>query len=91
MNKRIEELALEARAYCDTLDVADSQIYNQIWQRQFAELIVRECCKVLLHESDRLYGLAAEETDELFADNFEICAEKCIDNMVHLEEHFELK
>lgn len=91
MNKRIEELALEARAYCDTLDVADSQIYNQIWQRQFAELIVRECCKVLLHESDRLYGLAAEETDELFADNFEICAEKCVDSTMLLEEHFELK
>jgi hypothetical protein len=39
-------------------------------------------------ESERLYKLSAEEKDELFASNFEICAEKCVDNEVAIKEHF---
>ena len=52
------------------------------------ELIVRECANVLRAESERLYKLSAEEKDELFASNFEICAEKCVDNEVAIKEHF---
>ena len=55
---------------------------------RFAELIVRECANVLRAESERLYKLSAEEKDELFASNFEICAEKCVDNEVAIKEHF---
>jgi hypothetical protein len=43
MNKRIRQLADEATAYADTLDVADQKIYQEIRDREFAELIVREC------------------------------------------------
>jgi ABC-type Na+ transport system ATPase subunit NatA len=55
---------------------------------KFAELIVQECVNVLREESERLYKLSAEEKDELFASNFEICAEKCVDNVEALKEHF---
>jgi hypothetical protein len=43
MNERIRELAEEATAYADTLDVADQKIYQKIRDREFAELIVKEC------------------------------------------------
>ncbi len=55
---------------------------------RFAELIVRECASVLKAESERLYQLASEEEDELFASNFEICAEKCVDNEEAIKQHF---
>ena len=61
---------------------------NHLNAEKFAELIVRECANVLRVESERLYKLASEETDELFASNFEICAEKCVDNEVAIKEHF---
>jgi hypothetical protein len=54
-------------------------------------LIVQECVNVLRAESERLYKLSAEEKDELFASNFEICAEKCWDNEVMIKEHFGVK
>ena len=43
MNDRIKQLADEATSYADTLDVADQKIYQKIRDREFAELIVREC------------------------------------------------
>jgi hypothetical protein len=46
MNERIKELADQATSYADTLDVADQKIYQKIRDREFAELIVKECAKV---------------------------------------------
>lgn len=43
MNERIKELADKATSYCDTLDIADQTIYQNIWKREFAELIIKEC------------------------------------------------
>jgi hypothetical protein len=42
MNERIKELALQATSYADTLDVADQRIYQEIRDREFAELIVQD-------------------------------------------------
>jgi len=82
MNKRIRELAEESY----------NEFYNvHIDLELFAELIVQECASVLRAESERLYKLSAEEKDELFASNFEICAEKCWDNEVMIKEHFGVK
>jgi hypothetical protein len=82
MNERIRELAEESY----------NEFYNvHIDLELFAELIVQECASVLRAESERLYKLSAEEKDELFASNFEICAEKCWDNEVMIKEHFGVK
>ena len=82
MNERIRELAEESY----------NEFYNvHIDLELFAELIVQECVNVLRAESERLYKLSAEEKDELFASNFEICAEKCWDNEVMIKEHFGVK
>ena len=79
MNERIRELVEESY----------NEFYNvHIDLELFAELIVQECVNVLRAESERLYKLSAEEKDELFASNFEICAEKCVDNVEALKEHF---
>ena len=90
MNERIRELWDKA-AY-STAAFRSGQ--NNSWETQvnfmdkFAKLIVRECANVLRAESERLYKLSAEEKDELFASNFEICAEKCVDNELAIKEHF---
>jgi hypothetical protein len=82
MNERIRELVEESY----------NEFYNvHIDLELFAELIVQECVNVLRAESERLYKLSAEEKDELFASNFEICAEKCWDNEVMIKEHFGVK
>ena len=52
MNERIKELADKATSYCDTLDIADQTIYQDIWKREFAELIVRECAEACMKRID---------------------------------------
>jgi len=82
MNERIRELVEESY----------NEFYNvHIDLELFAELIVQECVNVLRAESERLYKLSEEKKDELFASNFEICAEKCWDNEVMIKEHFGVK
>jgi len=81
MNKRMRELEKQCWDYQT----------NHLNTDKFAELIVQECINVLREESERLYKLSAEEKDELFASNFEICAEKCVDNVEALKEHFGVK
>ena len=81
MNKRMRELEKQCWDYQT----------NHLNTDKFAELIVQVCVNVLREESERLYKLSAEEKDELFASNFEICAEKCVDNVEALKEHFGVK
>jgi hypothetical protein len=81
MNERIWELWRKV-----TLDPTNEDSNDLI--QKFAELIVEECINVLMKESERLYKLGSEEKDELFARDFEVCAEKCMDNVVALKEHF---
>ena len=87
MNERIRECWLKA-AREDSGEKWDTQ---EEFIERFAMSIVEECVNVLREESERLYKLSAEEKDELFASNFEICAEKCVDNVEALKEHFGVK
>lgn len=89
MNERIKQLLGQAydEAVPETWTTLSSEQQGRVYEK-FAELIVRECANVLRAESERLYKLSAEEKDELFASNFEICAEKCVDNEVAIREHF---
>ncbi len=82
MNERIRELAEQAGL--------EYNFDPMTWLKyeKFAELIVRGCSDILMKESERLYKLESEEKDELFARDFEVCAEKCVDNVVALKEHF---
>jgi transcription termination factor NusB len=84
MNERIRQLAEQALFESEFDDEQNIKITMDI----FAELIVKDCVDLLREESERLYKLAAEEKDELFARNFEVGAEKCWDNEVMIKEHF---
>ena len=90
MNERIRELAEQAGfmvdrsgriMICFTSD-GDSEV------KKFAELIVKECCQYLNKEAERLYALSASEHRPNFQEDFEICAEKCYDNIQGLKDHF---
>jgi hypothetical protein len=61
--------------------------HNDTFEK-FAELIVRECCQYLDSEAERLYALSVSEHRPNFKEDFEICAEKCYDNIQGLKEHF---
>ena len=46
MNERIKEFAEQATSYADSLDVADKKIYQEIRDREFAELIIKEAARI---------------------------------------------
>jgi hypothetical protein len=86
MNDRIKLLAEQATKHFPKTGAS-----GEFWvvdEEKFAELIVRECCRYLDHEAERLYTLSGSEQDPVFQSNFEICAEKCYDNIQGLKEHF---
>jgi hypothetical protein len=54
----------------------------------FAELIVRECIDYLESETNRLTELAFTEQNADYKENFTLCAEKCLDNIQGIKDHF---
>jgi hypothetical protein len=101
MNERIKQLAEQAGEYVNEVYTPPvrSKTPGKIWEdghiewhtqfnQKFAELIVKECCQYLENEAERLYNLSGTENDPAFQSNFEICAEKCYDNVEGLKEHF---
>jgi hypothetical protein len=70
MNDRIQQLAEQATSYADTLDVADQRIYQEIRDREFAELIIKECAEVCLEANDhknilRHFGIEPDVNENL--------------------------
>ena len=70
MNDRIQQLAEQATLYADTLDVADQRIYQEIRDREFAELIVQECAEICLEANDhknilRHFGIEPDVNENL--------------------------
>lgn len=90
MNERIKELVGQAKFMAE--ETTNKQISKNAeldaFTEKFAELIVRECCRYLNSEAERLYALSASEHRPNFKEDFEICAEKCYDNIQGLKEHF---
>jgi len=58
MNDRIQQLAEQATSYADTLDVADQRIYQEIRDREFAELIIKECINEIAYigKANEVFG-----------------------------------
>jgi hypothetical protein len=70
MNDRIQQLAEQATSYADTLDVADQRIYQEIRDREFAELIIQECAEICLEANDhknilRHFGIEPDVNENL--------------------------
>ena len=70
MSDRIQQLAEQATSYADTLDVADQRIYQEIRDREFAELIIKECAEICLEANDhknilRHFGIEPDVNENL--------------------------
>ena len=46
MNERIKQLATQAANYANTYDDAGADIWFEMYNQKFAELIVRECADI---------------------------------------------
>lgn len=89
MNERIKEITGQV---LDEL-VPETWValgYDKIKEIQYrtAELIIKECSQLLFDESERLYAYSNECDNMRHSDEAELCAEKCMDNIKMIEEHF---
>lgn len=95
MNERIKELAdkvaniMPAGVYNIKYDSGKSGVeFTEDALEKFAELIIKDCIQLLFAESERLYTYSSECDDMHDSDEAELCAEKCMDNIQMIEEHF---
>ena len=93
MNRRTkeisQELSLQAERWCyDNLAGPTPAEWNDKFHQKFAELIVKECTSLLFDESERLYGYSTECDNMRESDEAELVAEKCVDLITMIEEHF---
>ncbi len=79
-----------AEAWNAQPDDVRQRIFQVIEQKQekFAELIVRECTTLLFNESERLYEYSTECDNMRESDEAEVVAEKCVDLITMIEQHF---
>jgi hypothetical protein len=81
MNERLKKLADEATSYADTLDVADQRIYQEIRDREFAELIIQDCLTEVA-----MIGISNFEDDD--SGDISWTVDKCIEMIKY---RFEIK
>ena len=90
MSERIKQLWDKAA----TVSAAFPSGQNNSWETQvnfmekFAELIVSECTSLLFDESERLYGYSTECDNMRESDEADLVAEKCVDLITMIEQHF---
>lgn len=92
MNEKIKLLAEQAGVvFWEMSGDVDWRQTDRETLEKFAELIIRECTKVLFDESERLYAYSSECDIMRDSDEAELCAEKCMDNIEMIEKHFGVK
>lgn len=89
MNKRINELAQKAEDYAD--DAMKDASWLAIYTEKLAELLIEEFVTLLFDESQRLYEYSSECDNMRESDEAEVVAEKCVDLIAAIEEHFGVK
>ena len=87
MNERIRELAKQCY---ETGPIGKDgwPEYSRLNEQKFAELIITECTQLLFAESERLYAYSGECDIMSRSEEAELCAEKCMDNILMIEQHF---
>ena len=88
MKERIRELAKQAGGHGLKMSTMGLSLLGEDAIEKFAELIVKDCTGLLWNESERLYAYSSECNNERHSDEAELSAEKCLDNIKMLEEHF---
>lgn len=69
MNERIQELAEQADAYADAMDIGGKN-YIGLRDEYFAELIIRECANELLKWKSEPFPLDAECAARIIKEHF---------------------
>ena len=87
MNERILKLAEQAQQYAEYVTPQGLEWFDT-FKEKFAELIVSECTSLLFDESERLYGYSTECDNMRESDEAELVAEKCVDLITMIEQHF---
>jgi len=93
MNERIDELVFQSgitqHSYSNPKhpDLDGFLVSNEKLEK-FAELIIGECSNLLFSESERLYQYSTECDNMQESDEAELVAEKCVDLITMIEEHF---
>jgi len=93
MNQNIKQIVNQV---CEQNNLPFTPEHNKAYvldnfAEQLAELIIKECTSLLFEESERLYAYASECDNLHHSDEADICAEKCIDVIAMIEEHFGVK
>ena len=90
MNERIRELAEQAGS-THKQNLGVYQFYTDELEK-FAKLMVKEFSNLLWEESERLYEYSTECDDNVReSEEAELVAEKCVDLIKMVEEHFGVK
>ena len=86
MNERIKELAEQAT----NIEYGADRGFDRVTfdKEKFAELIVRECARILFDESEKLIELSSTEANPKLAEAYESCHYQCIDDIAIIETHF---
>ena len=90
MNQRIKELAEQA-TFIQGPTPYNPLTFEVFDKEKFAELIIQECTSLLFDESERLYAYSSECNNMRESDDAELTAEKCMDNIKMIEDHFGVK
>lgn len=67
---------------------SDTAYFQGAIAGKLAELVVSECTNLLFDESERLYAYSTECDNMRESDEAELVAEKCVDLITMIEEHF---
>ena len=90
MNARIRELAEQAGS-THKQNLGVYQFYTDELEK-FAELMAKEFSNLLWEESERLYAYSSEcDDNSRDSEEAELVAEKCVDLIKMVEEHFGVK
>ena len=60
MNERIKELVKQAADYANTYSDAGADVWFEIYNKRFAELIVRECADICMEMAAKCAGLPGD-------------------------------
>jgi hypothetical protein len=86
MNERIQKLIEQATTIEYGVDNGFDRVFFD--KVKFAELIISECSNILFDESERLFAYSTECDNVRKSDEAELIAEKCVDLITMIEQHF---
>lgn len=87
-----EQISKQAQQCADENRPGSFVKYDPEWfafyNKKFAELILAKCTNLLWDESERLYAYSSECDNMRDSDEAQVVAEKCVDLITMIDQHF---